>query len=1115
MYSAAVQDSGLEELLTFDDLFLEYFNAFLAQPAFPVRLCYDPLLGKVKELDGFLLEPASRRQEQRIRLSHFYGAGEVERERTLHWLKKERFPPFKRTVLYLEYKLAKLPVRSLQDRHPATRFDIRGYSRQADSAGVSSIPSTAGHPVATQGPGTTFPKLSDHLVIRLPSRTRSTPANLGGGACRVELYSLECNGELMLGYYTPWEVSAHMGLPSFSDLSHLARADPGGHEEGESRWKNAEKSGYSDVERNDLWEHGPAEGSHSKGDRGPFPEGNDPLFCPDEELEEVRDSGEFPPPYSLTRSTLQRMKEEVLGTLEGMEAFQSFLQGTQGVHLLHFWMDCEDFKERFLVLDVNEDHPEARHLCAHLFRCILDKHKRHLTAETQVQIRDAQENVGLTFRAFSRPQYDALRRLRSYWVPRFLIHRHRGGHLRGGLESRSWSKAQPGLKVDFLPPVLSARPGDGRTSWTKGRKDGGGVLPLGPKTQARCPDSGRSLQKTQLLEKLLAALSRDREAGSPFLHYLTRFESAQMVHNFLLWRELEDYWAAEAKQTNCQLLHRAAWDIHHKYLRPDAPCAAGLLPETALHFGDPEGIDSPSLGSSYTWSFEAAARHALEVLRIAWLRYLTYDISTFLECCVPAPDATPEEEEEGGGGRRKADRTAKRRGTVRFNIEGGRTPHKKKKQRRTTSPIQCPQRHLDSETPRGPPFELLQSTTVFNVYQKVVHDTEGAEPQEVLEMLHQLNQCRATKAGKRRLRLVRKFLAMDCAQRVWPLNPVPKTLTKQLEAEVTHGKISDECLEAMGGFLGSLLEESFGRFWKDIAEGLIACGVQPSQVGPGGWSRLEPLLHTLASKLILRRLKKRKAKLVHKVRAQPTPEDKDLLSRSLQLAAEGWPTLEMLHFLKYLQTYGPMEDLPLLENHLRFCLEVQKFKNAHHDVPDKALLKKKTWIIRDCFLASQVEPSLQIDMDEDLLQRTMMAVEDSLNVDLPEPGLFDELHAAVFTSLLPFWAGFRKMWVTRSAASAQRPPVLRVQHLLKRRLATFHREEEPEKTFHLPPLPPPGELQRSQKLPRFTYNFTVSKGLMLKDNDMEETEIDAEGAPGSRKMSEVCLLPPIPELTQA
>ncbi|KAJ1147859.1 hypothetical protein NDU88_000703 [Pleurodeles waltl] len=309
-----------------------------------------------------------------------------------------------------------------------------------------------------------------------------------------------------------------------------------------------------------------------------------------------------------------------------MEEFCAFLRGTQGEHLLHFWMDCEDFKERSLALEANEDHPEAQHLCAHLFRCILDKHKRHLTAETQVQIRNVQADLGLTFRAFSRPQYGALRRLRSYWVPRFLIHRHRGGHPRDGLGSRPCPEAQAGFKAHFRPPVLTSLPvaSDGRTSHTKERKHAGDVLPL-------CQDPGRSSQKTPLLEKLLGALERDREAGSPFLHYLSRFESAQMVHNFLLWRELEDYWVAETQQTNPQLLRRAAWEIHHKYLRPDAACAAGLFPETELHVGDPEGIDNPSLGGAYTWVFEATAHRALEVLRIAWLRYLTYDISTFLE----------------------------------------------------------------------------------------------------------------------------------------------------------------------------------------------------------------------------------------------------------------------------------------------------------------------------------------------------------------------------------------------------------------------------------------------------------------------------------------------------
>ena len=28
-----------------------------------------------------------------------------------------------------------------------------------------------------------------------------------------------------------------------------------------------------------------------------------------------------------------------------MTEFQNFLEGTNGMHLLHFWLDCEEFKD--------------------------------------------------------------------------------------------------------------------------------------------------------------------------------------------------------------------------------------------------------------------------------------------------------------------------------------------------------------------------------------------------------------------------------------------------------------------------------------------------------------------------------------------------------------------------------------------------------------------------------------------------------------------------------------------------------------------------------------------------------------------------------------------------
>ena len=31
--------------------------------------------------------------------------------------------------------------------------------------------------------------------------------------------------------------------------------------------------------------------------------------------------------------------------VQGMTELQNFLEGTNGMHLLHFWLDCEEFKD--------------------------------------------------------------------------------------------------------------------------------------------------------------------------------------------------------------------------------------------------------------------------------------------------------------------------------------------------------------------------------------------------------------------------------------------------------------------------------------------------------------------------------------------------------------------------------------------------------------------------------------------------------------------------------------------------------------------------------------------------------------------------------------------------
>lgn len=104
-----------------------------------------------------------------------------------------------------------------------------------------------------------------------------------------------------------------------------------------------------------------------------------------------------------------------------MLTFKEFLSDTSGIHLINFWLDCEYFA------DTVEEYNEAENAAVRnqLFRDIQDKYRMKLTQDAQKQINDASRNANLSHTVFIRTQYDVLRRLRVYWLPRFLIHKER------------------------------------------------------------------------------------------------------------------------------------------------------------------------------------------------------------------------------------------------------------------------------------------------------------------------------------------------------------------------------------------------------------------------------------------------------------------------------------------------------------------------------------------------------------------------------------------------------------------------------------------------------------------------------------------------------------------
>lgn len=234
---------------------------------------------------------------------------------------------------------------------------------------------------------------------------------------------------------------------------------------------------------------------------------------------------------------------------------------------------------------------------------------------------------------------------------------------------------------------------------------------------------------------------------------------------------------------------------------------------------------------------------------------------------------------------------------------------------------------------------------------------QDAELQRVLGLLQEMEAWQDLPPNEKRLGYAMKFLeVLGQVQGLGSSMHLPEELKRRLKSEVVQGEISDFCWYEMRLALRSFIAPAFEEFWDEVSEGLKKHRVHPFQIPEEDWGKMEPFLHSIAAKVALRRLRIQKAKAGSAATAQPSKEDKTSFQQAVKNAAEGWPTIEMLHFLKHLQVHGP----PVLESGLQFLLEVQKFKNAHHAWPDLALLKKKVSVIHDCFLASQIEPRLQV-----------------------------------------------------------------------------------------------------------------------------------------------------------
>lgn len=673
-----ISDESLEDLLAYDDLFLDYFNAFLCLPAFPQPLEYDRLSGSFEEVpvaarqpgDGVSVASGLAASAAVVR----YGATDAERESQLSWARTERLPFFVRTPLFRELKLVKLLLRRLDDRRSgssrrAPRGDsssshIRGYSRQTGTYASSLSNSGDNSNAADGGAGYDDDDGDEDYDDRWNEDENDSGG--GGGATAAAAPSRPASLPPRLGLATDDSAAAEKKRVTVADRKRIAKRAEGIVDEGdydESARANERKSGddenvgdssiYASSTGNKRSLSAPV--NYREFLRMPMYADFDDIFMGEEsdydghpylayaDGREVSDDQTETDVRALegeTRMTMQQMKEKALAKRSDVSAFRRFLRDTPALALLEFWLECENFKDRM------EDFDDVQNMAMRnqLFRDIQDKYKMSLTDEAKRQISQAASSYQLSHAVFIRTQYDVLRRLRSYWVPRYILHREKTQTLAALLGEPKASVTLPdgGEKycASFLPAVsvvgsLPVRHDQildlTRTAtWPKVSRALSGRVRSG----RRYSRDGAGLAEMlgpSLRDMMLVSLAADVTAGGPFANYLSSEKSTEpQLHASLLFLDaVAEYGKAEDRVADRLLRMNRAWSVFNVFLADGCQHKIAVSAETC------DAVHRVLLASSdfvEASVFDDAKNGVTAELERPWVDFLRDDTRRFWEC---------------------------------------------------------------------------------------------------------------------------------------------------------------------------------------------------------------------------------------------------------------------------------------------------------------------------------------------------------------------------------------------------------------------------------------------------------------------------------------------------
>ncbi|XP_056020781.1 uncharacterized protein LOC125650178 isoform X17 [Ostrea edulis] len=1174
MKALEITGENLEDLLAYDDLFLDYFNAFLSLPVFPQPLRYNRLTGDFEDASKHMHRDSSSVSSASGEENPLpYGTTDSERDKLLEWAREERLPLFLSTQLFREFKLCKLLLRPLDDRYSASRNSsnqLRGYSRQSESyiSSLSNSADNSGHDgiddeelasMQNQLQNSTLFKYQrpGSRAISMPPRldfeaefyvqgSTATPTTQEPPLSEVQPKSASLKKRLKEKTDSekddgnPRKPSVVKFDPVTSDVKnkHSAHKEKRQKSEAEEAFMRHARVLSAPLNYADYMRH-PMFGDFDFlfGEDEPDPDGKVYVSFQDEHTSEEQTETDVKNMEGRLKMSLQELKEQVLGKHDSMEGFKEFLADTAGFYLLNFWLDCEYYKDAMENFDeiVNMD------IRNRLFRDIQDKYKMNLTEEARNQITKASCNSSLSHTVFIRTQYDVLRRLRAYWVPRYLIHMERLRELKaiGSVMGIKGIRVENSMKkvTPFLPSIslvnsMPVRPDDVLTySKTKSWDflcRGGRKLDSRISSAKLKPALHPALPVKLTKDRFLIALTSDKVAGGPFQRYLEKQEDRGLVSSLLFWQDVTDYGKEEDRSADRLLRLCHAWNIYNSYFPDGAmyPIGASDLERARLHHSLLHAKDFVDANI-----FISSKARVVELLEQNWINYLKEDLKNFLDAHVrdgalsppetadvidievkneeliitrpdpwvkriPTTDSVREARLRAAlksvdllGPEERAERRAKNRAK------------RKEMERERKKAIRAAYRRVREAKRKKEPEKDDEEDMEFDIDGE---NKPSKPPPPFVDMLHNkqiMNNFKKSlteSEDKERVNMV--YLYFDIENYLNFGNSKSESKKKDSHAQMLYktyfdgqgkkkvsfseklsAKISDRpkspVIKELQHYILPKIEESFKAY---IIEKANENGMEPREFANLSQAELSLRMGTDASLIGGAWKKGRKGKTG---RAQPNKEDKDEFFKSLKQSAGGHLTLPMLFFYKYLLKHGEEDGSPLIDKDLFFYIEVQKFKDANHAHSDEELLRKKVQSIMECFLDSVTSPTLQIDISPQLQEKSIKGAQKYLGGKDIVPSLFDEAQFAVFKELLPYWAGFKRGF--QPPEDPAKRPVTKYQKMLKKRLENIENYEIPKEEFAFPAIPD-GSIA--------AYTFSLSDGVRWRREGVRDLDMSSDDA---------------------